>query len=71
MLSRVDLHSNVLGKEARPASRAPDLTDLLISFRSPINSPVEGKVVYPAIYEVLHIPSGCLGFLNHPQIGEI
>ena len=23
-----------------------------------------------AIYKVLHIPGGCLGFLNHPQICE-
>ncbi len=26
-----------------------------------------GLVVYPIIYQVLYIPGGCLGFLNHQQ----
>ena len=29
--------------------------------------PVEVGVVYAIIYEVLYIPCGCLGFLNHQQ----
>ena len=39
-------------------------------FRNPVNSPVEGTVVYPIIFEgviQLYIPAGCLGFLNHQQ----
>jgi len=31
--------------------------------RNPVNSPVEGKVVYPIINRVLYIPGGCLGLL--------
>ena len=27
-------------------------------FRNPVNSPVEGKVVYPIIYRILYIPGG-------------
>ena len=35
--------------------------------RNPVNSPVEAASWTPIIYEVLYIPSGCLGFLNHQQ----
>ena len=43
-----------------------DLRDLenwvLWWFRNPVNSPVEGTVVYPIIHRALYIPGGCLGF---------
>ena len=41
---------------------AAELTVVLLTTRNPARKPVEGKVVYPIIYRVFHIPGGCLVF---------
>ena len=59
-------------QSSRPESFSmwtPKKVVLLMATRNPVNSPVEGKVVYPIIYKVFStIPRWlALGFLNHQQ----
>ena len=44
-----------------------DFNLILMVQKSGINSPVEGKVVYPISYKVFYMPGGCFGFLKHQQ----